>query len=63
MQPAGRVAPSGASHGRAKLSDEQVAAIRVDLPRKTNVSLAAEYGVHPTTIARIRSGAGWRSNA
>ncbi len=57
----GRVAPSGSNHGRAKLDETQVAAIRTELSRKTNVALAAEYGVHPTTIARIRKGEGWRT--
>jgi hypothetical protein len=60
---ADRLAPSGSAHGRAKLSDEQVEAIRAELLRKTNVALAAEYSVHPTTIARIRSGQGWRAQA
>ena len=55
-----RAAPSGSSHGRAKLNEENVASIRADLPRKSNVALAAEYNVHPTTIARIRKGEGWR---
>ena len=63
LAPTERAAPSGARHGRAKLNDEQVAAIRAELPRKTNVALAAEHGVHPTTIARIRSGMGWRNQA
>ena len=58
-----RTVPSGAAHGRAKLNDQQVAAIRGQLASKTNATLAEEHGVHPTTIARIRKGEGWRTQA
>lgn len=58
-----RAVPSGAAHGRAKLNDEQVALIRAHLASKTNAALAEEHGVHPTTIARIRKGEGWRNHA
>lgn len=56
-----RAAPSGAAHGRAKLSEATVARIRADLASKTNAQLAREHGVHATTIARIRRGDGWRT--
>lgn len=59
LERATRTAPSGEMHGRAKLSQEQVTGIRTELGVKGNATLALEYGVHPTTISRIRSGQGW----
>jgi hypothetical protein len=50
---------NGEQHGRAKLTKEKVDEIRSKLHRKTNSAIALEYHVHPTTIARIRSGIGW----
>ena len=54
---------SGENNGRAKLTPEQVAVIRVAEPRKRKVALAlaAQYGVHDSTIYRIWSRGGWRS--
>lgn len=58
---AARTVPRGAAHGRAKLDEAQVDEIRRQLSSKTNAALAEEFGVHPTTIARIRKGEGWRT--
>lgn len=43
-----------------KLTPEQVLLIRTQLDRKTNLQLATEYGVHRSTIERIRKGVKWR---
>lgn len=48
------VAPRGLRHGKAKLSDRQVARIRMD-PRK-GTAIAADYGISPSTVSMIRSG-------
>jgi hypothetical protein len=58
---ADRRVSSGQNHGRAKLNDAAVGRIRLSLPHKSNAELAKEEKVHPTTIARIRSGRGWRA--
>ncbi len=47
----------GARHGCAKLSEQDVAAIKSSPERTSN--LAAKYGVDRTTIQRIRRGALW----
>lgn len=52
-------AARGAAHYRAKLSDEQVAAIVLD-PRRVAV-IAEQYGVSQSQIYRIRSGDRWKS--
>lgn len=52
-----RLAPRGESHPCARLTDEQVRAIR-DEPsvRGSGVALARRFGVTPNTVYRIRSG-------
>lgn len=47
----------GVTHYRAKLSDDDVRAIRSSA--ETNVALAARYGMHKTTIGKIRRGLRW----
>lgn len=49
---------SGESNGRAKLTADQVEAIRCDCRGKRTV--APEYGISPAQVQRIRSGAHWR---
>lgn len=52
---AGRVGPAtGERHPRAKLTDEQVRAIRADSRKGSDI--AREYGVVKSTISQIRSG-------
>lgn len=51
------VCPRGEAHGRAKLTAAQVAEIRKD-PRLSSV-VSEEYGVSPSQIYRVRSGANW----
>lgn len=46
--------PSGMAHWKAKLSDNDIAAIRTST--KKGVDLAREYGVSPPTISQIRNG-------
>lgn len=43
----------GLDHGNAKLSDDQVAAIRAQYPGRTQRSLAREYGVTQPHISNI----------
>lgn len=51
----------GSKHPRAKLSEEQVRSIIVDLiPHSTNSEIAALYGVHPVSIKDIRRRKTWR---
>lgn len=47
----------GAGNPKAKLTPEQIAAIRAD--RRPTRFLAAEYGVNRVTIQRIRNGSAW----
>jgi hypothetical protein len=47
----------GMANPKAKLADEQVAAIRASTVGSR--ALAQQYGVHRTTIQRIRSGTAW----
>lgn len=55
----GRSLP-GTANPAAKLSDEQVAAIKAGiLDGATNASLATAYGVGTSTISRIRRGVAW----
>ena len=52
--------PKGQDHGRAKLTADQVADIRVKhASGQSRNSLAREYGVAAPTIGRIVSGTGW----
>jgi len=48
---------AGVTNGRAKLSPEQVIAIRADTRGKRVI--APEYGVSPAQVQRIRSGKQW----
>jgi hypothetical protein len=50
--------PRGTRQALSKLTDAQVAAIRVD-PRP-QIVIAAEYGVHQTSISAIKRGFTWR---
>jgi hypothetical protein len=57
-----RQAQRGEAHGRSKLTAAQVAVIRSVPGGRKGVgsrALAAEYGVHRTTIDRIRGGRLW----
>lgn len=49
--------PQGERNPRAKLTEEQVRAIRVE--PGSHASLARQYGVKPETIRRIRDGRQW----
>lgn len=49
--------PKGVAHGSAKLTDDDVRAIRID-PRSSS-KVGAEYGVHRAQIGRIRSRQLW----
>lgn len=55
----GRVAWDGAGNGRSKLTEDAVAHIRKS--KKSAVELGDTYGVHPSTIYRVRRGISWRS--
>jgi hypothetical protein len=48
----------GAQHGRAKLTEDQVRAIRVD--GRCRAVVAAEYGVSVHTVAAIRQKSNWK---
>ena len=51
---------SGEDHRFAKLSEQDVARIRERLAEGDRVGeLAAEYGVHQSSVSRIRSGERW----
>lgn len=54
---AARNGHKGASNPRAKLSEDQVACIKVS-PLSSR-SLGVKHGVHPSTIQRIKNGKGW----
>ncbi len=56
---AGNGGRSGAANGRAKLTEADVRAIRADA-RPIRV-IGQQYGIHPSTAAKIRSGQGWPS--
>lgn len=49
----------GETNGRAKMAPEQVLAIRADARGKRVI--AAEYGISPAQVQRIRKGYQWRS--
>lgn len=46
--------------GASKLTAAQVAHIRMTAADRSHTQIAAEYGVHQTTISRILRGAGWQ---
>jgi len=48
---------SGSANGRAKLTAEQVAAIRADTRGKRTI--APDYGISPAQVQRIRNGEQW----
>jgi hypothetical protein len=50
-------APVGSRHGQSKLSECQVLAIRCD--NRMRKEIAKDYGVSPTCITHIKSGATW----
>ncbi len=50
--------PRGVKHGLAKLTDENVIAIRKDV--RTQRLIAADYGVHQTTIKNIKLNRTWK---
>lgn len=45
-------------HGKSKLTEDQVQEIRLDVRR--SIIIAKEYGVHRSTINRIKSGIRWK---
>jgi hypothetical protein len=55
-----RVVLRGAVHGRARLTEDGVRGIRERFGVLRNkAAVAREFGVHPTTVTRIVTGAGW----
>jgi hypothetical protein len=50
-------AARGSANGASKLTADQVSNIK--RARGSNVAVARLFGVHHSTIARIRTGAGW----
>lgn len=50
----------GEVHGRAKISEEDVIAIRAARGKVRQVDLAAHYGVHQTNISAIQRGELWK---
>ena len=50
----------GMNHAEAKLTDEDVRAIRLLKGRLSQVKIAAKYGVFQTTISQILTGKTWR---
>jgi hypothetical protein len=55
----GRTA-TGERHGRAKLTEANVSAIRDAYPRVSGCDLAAQFGVTPSVISMIVNGKRWR---
>ena len=51
-------APLGSRHGQAKLTEEQVLAIRKDMRQRKVI--AAEYNVSPTAITHIKQKTTWK---
>jgi hypothetical protein len=47
----------GERHGRSKLTDDIVRQIRSDV--RFSKQIAADYGVHYTTVCKIKSGRAW----
>lgn len=50
---------AGAKNGRAKLTSEQVQAIRAD--KRGKRTIAPEYGISPAQVQRVRLGKQWSS--
>jgi HNH endonuclease len=50
---------AGTRNPNAKLTEAQVALIRIAPSSVTNVSLARQYKVDPSTVSRIRTGGQW----
>jgi hypothetical protein len=50
--------PRGVKHGLAKLTDEKVIAIRKD--QRTQRAIAADYGIHQTTVKNIKLNRTWK---
>lgn len=50
---------SGSSHGRSKLTETDVIAIRSD--SRTQVEIAKQFGVGRTQISKIKCGENWRA--
>ena len=50
--------PRGSRHGRSKLNESQVRAIRLD--NRSNVAVAKEYGVTDGTVSHIRTRTTWK---
>lgn len=55
------LSPTGSRNGNSKLTEAAAGAIRAD-PRK-NREIAAEYGVHPTRVSRIKTGQAWQEGS
>jgi hypothetical protein len=47
----------GSKHGKSKLTEEQVRAIRVD--QRPQKEIAAEYGIDRATVSDIKTGKSW----
>lgn len=52
------LAASGEMHPRAKLTKQQVEAIRADT--RTQTQIASEYGIRQTQVSRIKRGDSWK---
>ena len=55
----GQTHARGEGNGRAKVTEEQVAAIRAD-PRSQE-TIAREYGISQSSVSRLKRGETWRS--
>lgn len=55
---ANKTVERGEAHASSKLTDAQVLAIRAD--RRRNPAIAAQLGVHRSTIGQIKRGRTWR---
>ena len=53
----GKARPRGSLNAMARLSEKDIALIRTD--KRVAREIAADYGVSPSTIYAIRSGANW----
>lgn len=51
------IGPRGIKHGKSKLSEEQILAIRAD--SRSQTVIAEEYRIGQVTISRIKSGKRW----
>ena len=50
----------GSAHGRAKITEDQARAILASKGIRTQVSLAAEYGITQSNVSAIHRRAGWK---